>query len=179
LIKIRRSRRGEADPMPKGLKPRHATLDSNRGNLDALQNARTRPQPARPGRNRSEPTRSRGAGDVGEAKCDGLLLLLGDGGRGGAEAVDAGGVRGGRRRGRVRHVPPRRHVCCCLLLSLPRRDLSGARLLRRRPLELTWWMAAAAAGKEGGRGDGSWRGWSEDFYGCVRVAARWGVMSRE
>jgi len=59
-----------------------------------------------------------------------VLLLVGDGGRGGAEAGDARGVRGGGWRGRVCHVPPRRHDCQLqLLLSLlPARDLKPTRL---------------------------------------------------
>jgi hypothetical protein len=69
---------------------------------------------------------------VGFAKRAGLLLLLGDGGGWRAEAGDARGVRGGGRRGRVGHVPPRRHLFpppllpLWLLPSLPRRDLGGA-----------------------------------------------------
>lgn len=39
--------------MPKGHKPRRATLDSKRENFDAPQNARSRPQSAPPGRDRS------------------------------------------------------------------------------------------------------------------------------
>lgn len=139
--------------MSKGPKPRRATLDSNSENFDAPQSGRTRP-PTRSSRARSEPTRGRGAGDAGGAKCEGLLLLFGDGGRGCAEAGDARGVRGGRRRGRVGHVPPRRHVCCCCCCRSPSLgEISADRDCR----DVVRLVDGGGGGGEGGR-EGEERG---------------------
>jgi hypothetical protein len=143
FARARGSHRAESDPLPSIPKHGRTTSDSTHRALEASQNTRNRPQsvirnaigaesnpteagkkcllPRSSSHKATTPTTVAGEGS--------LLLLVGDGGRGGAEAGDARGVRGGRRRGRVCHVPPRRHACQLhLLLSLlPVRDLNSRR----------------------------------------------------
>uniref|UniRef100_A0A0A9G5T9 Uncharacterized protein n=1 Tax=Arundo donax TaxID=35708 RepID=A0A0A9G5T9_ARUDO len=108
-----------------------------------------------------------------------VLLLVGDGGGGRAEAGDAGGVRGGGGRGRVGHVPPRRHGCCSCSSSSPsarsrprEADASagGGVVAARAPTD----RGLADGGGGGGERGGEWRAKARGrrgFYGCPRVAA--------
>uniref|UniRef100_A0A0A9GJA8 Uncharacterized protein n=1 Tax=Arundo donax TaxID=35708 RepID=A0A0A9GJA8_ARUDO len=110
-----------------------------------------------------------------------VLLLVGDGGGGRAEAGDAGGVRGGGGRGRVGHVPPRRHGCCSCSCSSsspsarsrPREadaSAGGGVVAARAPTD----RGLADGGGGGGERGGEWRAKARGrrgFYGCPRVAA--------
>jgi hypothetical protein len=122
---------------------------------------------------------------VGFAKRAGLLLLLGDGGGWRAEAGDARGVRGGGRRGRVGHVPPRRHLFPPPLLPLwllPSLPPSARSRRRRAGLSRSSWPGRRRRRRRrlrererrGERGSGRARG-EEAFMGA-RVRPRGRVV---